>query len=154
MNRVGLLPFVLCLSVAVPVGAADLKVRVLDEQGGPLPGAIVTARAVAGDPSSRTEQADGKGLVQIDGMDSSEAITLTVSFPGFVPVTVALERIDTGSPTYVVRLRESETKIVCCDCRSHHVDLENTKVSSTFSSSYLQDLPGNVARDVRRFDCE
>ena len=78
--------------------AGTLVVRVVDDSGHPIPGAIVAARVGKHTPVARGA-ADASGRVSLSVTPPSPSYEITASLPGFYPSSVKDVRVTPGCTT-------------------------------------------------------
>ena len=119
----------------------DLRVRVVDPEGVPLPGATIRIAAIGGDPRGLLADRNGEAVFAATPCD--RRFHVQASFPGFVSVRLeSLELCRVLSDGIRVRLEQEVVEAVSCVCRRAVVDLESATSSSVFSSGFMTGLPG------------
>jgi hypothetical protein len=134
----------LLVLAAAPVLAqtGGLAARVTDADGEPLPGVRVTISNDRGLVRETTLVTDREGRVEFPVLRPGGGYTLEVVMSGLAPLRIADLRVRiNASPTIPVRLTEELLERVQVTARRDLVDLEETRVSSKFSDSFMQDLP-------------
>ncbi len=132
--------------------AGDAVVTVVDSQGLPLPGAVVTLRDVDG-AAGATQLSDAAGTVRAM-LPCRGRYELRVTLPGYSTVIeqgIDACAMDPGGLT--VRMLEEFCECIRIGpCGRGVVDLSRTRVGAVFSAGFLQDLPGAGGHDPP-FDC-
>lgn len=160
MTRDGFLSHVLlsslCLLVlaAHPLRAAQgvdrrVEVRILDQQGLPLPGAVITLTAKQGNASKTTEASSDP--VRIDGL-AADVFELRVRAAGFATKTITVD-LRAGSATGLeVRLDAAGVaeQVVVTATRSERAMRDIPASVSVVSKEEIEASPALVADDVLR----
>jgi hypothetical protein len=125
----------------------QLLVSVVDSQGWPLPGALVTACLTNGN-SRVSENTDVEGLARLS-LSCDGRYELIVAFPGYVSLT---QRDVLVCGTHPAKRSIKLAQEKCAyervgPCLGPVVDLDRTHTSTVFSSSFLHDLPGIGGED-------
>jgi hypothetical protein len=129
------LPASLCLAQTT----GDITGRVLDEQGGVLPGVAVEARGPAFQ-GARTSVTDGTGAYRLVLLPPG-VYKVTASLPGFAKtegtVTVALGKTSTND----LKLRPTTTAEVTVSGIAPLVDQESSEIGNNIDSRQIKSLP-------------
>ncbi len=122
--------------------SGGLRVRVLDADGAPLPGAIVvlTNRQQFVAPTTETTRADGRAEFPI--LRPGGGYSLQISFPSTARQVLDGLRVRIGeSPEIVVRLTPEIREQVEVTAKRDVVSLDETAASTKFSDAFIEDLP-------------
>jgi len=123
---------------------ANLTGKVTDKSGQPLPGATLVLK---NDSLAFQEQgtlSDGKGEYRFSHVPPGEGYRLTVSLTGYSTVIFSDIRLDSGrtQEQSVVLHPSGELKeVVRVQGKSDTLDTENVTTSTTFSSTFISELP-------------
>lgn len=128
------------LVVALPVaGAADLRVVVLDPDGGPAAGALVVADALAGE-SRVSATADDDGSALIEGLPEGRYLVSARSNDlSAVPIEVALSEGETDAVELALRFTAVRELVVVSAALGARREEESGTFVDAFSTDALRD---------------
>jgi outer membrane cobalamin receptor len=149
--------FFLLLSLGVSAGiasATDLKVKVVDPQSAPVPGAQVTLSGATGSPANRILATSSEGVALFSNLQakdlSSGKYRIEVLAPGFARSS---DNIDSSHDTITVKLHlavESQTVVVTAT-RTPDVAEQTGSSISTLESEQLETMQPIASDDAVRF---
>ncbi len=130
--------------LATGIAAAQtggLRVEVFDE-GGKLPGAIVTLSSDKGYVKTISMPTDRDGVVEFQILRAGTGYTIEVSYPGRGKIRKDGIRIPINrTVVQSIRLTSELKEVVEVLAKRDVVDLEKVETSSRFSDEFIQDLP-------------
>jgi hypothetical protein len=141
------LAMLFALLLAIPGAAAaqqstgSLEIRVIDADDTILPGATVKILTAGSDPA--VLMTDEQGKAAFAALQCDRLHSLAITFTGFVQLEVtAIEACGPTPTNLVVCLDQLTIERLVLIHRAPLVDIDNMRVSTIYSSQFLQDLPG------------
>ncbi len=137
----------LALACVLPLLAgtsSDLKGRVTDRSGNPLPGATVTVRNDLLAVGERGAVTDARGSYLFRGLLPGPGYRVRASLPTFAPIEfsdVALEAGGTATLDIVLRPASEVQETVRVQGHASVVQPESVTTSTTFTSTFISGLP-------------
>src|SRR5215471_18203390 len=132
---------------------ATLTGKVIDRNGQPLPGATVVVRNETLDFHEQGSLTDARGLYRFADLPPGKSYQLTISLPGYATLVltdIVLEPGRAEEQDIVLRPASELKETVRVQAKSSVVDTEKVIASTTFSSSFIAELPlmGRDYQDV------
>ena len=132
---------------------ATLTGKVIDRNGQPLPGATVVVRNETLDFHEQGSLTDARGLYRFADLPPGKSYQLTISLPGYATLVltdIVLEPGHAEEQDIVLRPASELKETVRVQAKSSVVDTEKVIASTTFSSSFIAELPlmGRDYQDV------
>jgi hypothetical protein len=125
-----------------------LHVKVVDREGGVLPGALVKVADDEHWNTNMTLVSDKAGVTAFDGLPCDATFSATVRLRGFGSYRlIAIDPCTTPPPSVVIELKEEDCELVVFKCGPELVDLDTSSSSRTFGGAFLSGLPGIKSGD-------
>ena len=140
--RAALAGWIVCAAGSALAQVGGLQVVVVDGEGAPLPGAIVTLSHATGYVKTTSEQTDARGSVRFPVLRPGTGYAIEVAFPGFSPrrhgdLHVPINELQV---VHVQMIAEVSEQVVVTAERSV-VDLDKAEASTKFTDDFIGDLP-------------
>ncbi len=140
-RRIVILVLLLLSTGIAAAQTGSLRVEVFDE-GGKLPGAIVTLSSDKGYVKTISMPTDRDGVVEFQILRAGTGYTIEVSYPGRGKIRKDGIRIPINrTVVQSIRLTSELKEVVEVLAKRDVVDLEKVETSSRFSDEFIQDLP-------------
>ena len=144
--RAGIACALVCLPGPAAFGqtAGGLRGTVIDDRGGPLPGAIATVQSESQAFKSRGAVTGASGEFQVASLPPARDYSLTISLPGFATVTLYDVEVPAGRFVRLQIVLQPESLLrerVEVRARPQVVSLEDTTTETRFGSEFIEALP-------------
>ncbi len=150
MRVLSVLAFVFASLAAA--GAADLKIKVIDQQSAAIAGAqvsVIVTAGTGGSPHARTATTSAEGIVTFTAMASGTQVQVRVLAPGFAPADYAGDLKD--SLTFELHLAAASETVVVTATKTPALAEDTGASISTLESGQLETMQPISADDAVRF---
>jgi len=132
---------------------STVKGRVVDTDGGGIPGVVLVIRSKAQPTGNKQVVTDIEGNYRIPLLPTANDYIIRVDYPGFAPIELGPLDLDPGKTTVAdVTLRTSAemTETIQIIGHGNPVDMEKTTTSSSYNAEFIEGLPiiGHNFQDV------
>jgi hypothetical protein len=132
---------------------ATVKGRVVDTDGGGLPGVVVIIKSKNQPTGSKQVVTDIEGNYRIPLLPPSSDYVIRVDYPGFAPLEVGPLDLDAGKTVVqdmTLRSDAETTETIVVESKGNIVDTESTKTSTSYNAEFIEGLPiiGHNYQDI------
>ncbi|MGH9869167.1 MAG: TonB-dependent receptor [Candidatus Polarisedimenticolia bacterium] len=132
---------------------ATVKGRVVDTDGGGLPGVVVIIKSKNQPTGNKQVVTDIEGNYRIPLLPPANDYTIRVDYPGFAPLEVGPLDLDPGKMVVqdmTLRSDAETTETIVVESQGNIVDTESTKTATSYNAEFIEGLPiiGHNYQDV------
>jgi outer membrane receptor protein involved in Fe transport len=132
---------------------ATVKGRVVDTDGGGLPGVVVLIKSKNQPSGNKQVVTDIEGNFRIPLLPPANDYVIRVDYPGFAPLEVGPLDLDAGKTVVqdmTLRSDAETTETIVVESQGNIVDTESTKTSSSYNAEFIEGLPiiGHNYQDI------
>ncbi len=129
---------------AQTVGTAALKGRVLDGEGGGLPGVVLVLTNPSAPIGSQSAISDVEGNYQFRLLPPGRGYSVTASIPGFATIVAGPFELHAARSTIqdlVLKPSSDLEETIHVEARGNTVDTSSTKTSTTYNAEFIEGIP-------------
>jgi outer membrane receptor protein involved in Fe transport len=132
---------------------STVKGRVVDTDGGGLPGVVVLIKSKNQPSGNKQVVTDIEGNYRIPLLPPANDYTIRVDYPGFAPLEVGPLDLDAGKTVVqdmTLRSDAETTETIVVESQGNIVDTESTKTSTSYNAEFIEGLPiiGHNYQDI------
>ncbi len=132
---------------------STVKGRVVDTDGGGLPGVVVIIKSKNQPSGNKQVVTDIEGNFRIPLLPPANDYVIRVDYPGFAPLEVGPLDLDAGKTVVqdmTLRSDAETTETIVVESQGNIVDTESTKTSSSYNAEFIEGLPiiGHNYQDI------